>query len=221
MSGPGFGSWQEKAKIGLFNNILISIPIFCSDSMKIGKERNAELVIFGGDITQSGMDAIVNAANAGLLGGGGVDGAIHRAAGSSALYDAAQKAKAARGWDSVPTGESVITPGFDLERYGTRYVIHTVGPIQGVHKDKTLGLLENCLKTSLGLAEKQGDISSVAYPLISTGAYGVPVETFSQAANNVFPAYGFKRVRKVAIYVFLGPRTTGNAMETLKNTLGM
>ncbi len=189
--------------------------------MRIGKHGNSELSIVEGDITQSGMDAIVNAANAGLFGGGGVDAAIHNISGRKVLYDAAQKAKAHREWNSVPTGESVITPGFGLEKYGTRYVIHTVGPIQSVHKDKTQVLLENCLKTSLDLAEEQGDIISVAYPLISTGVYGVPVKTFAQAAKNVFPAYGFERVKKVAIYVFSGPRTEGRAIETLKQALGM
>lgn len=167
------------------------------------------------------MDAIVNAANEDLGGGGGVDGAIHNAAGWEKLYEAAQAAKREKGWDQVPTGESVITSGFDLARYGTRYVVHTVGPIQYEHKDQTLPLPERCFRTSLALAEKKEDISTIAYPLISTGAFGVPIATFAQAARNVLPGYDLQNLGQVAIYVFPGPRTQQEAIPTLRNILGM
>lgn len=188
--------------------------------MKIGKSHQTDLVIEEGIILESGMDAIVNAANDKLAGGGGVDGAIHEAAGWDALYDAAQAAKRKKGWDIVPTGQSVITPGFNLDRYGTQYVIHTVGPIQRKHQDQTLPLLESCLKTSLDLAVEQGDIRSIAYPLISTGIYGVSVATFAQAAKNVLLGYEFQNVGKVAIYVFPGSPTRVETMRTLRGTLG-
>ena len=189
--------------------------------MKIGKSKTTDLVIVEGDITRSGMDALVNAANEDLAGGGGVDGAIHEAAGYEQLYAAAQEAKAAKGWEVVPTGESVITPAFGLTSRGTRYIIHTVGPIQREHGEQTLGLLESCLRTSLTLAEENGDIRTIAYPLISTGVFGVPIETFAQAARNVFPGYEFRNVQQVAIYVFSGPRTQDEAIPTLKRVLGM
>ncbi|MBI2547713.1 macro domain-containing protein [Candidatus Woesearchaeota archaeon] len=189
--------------------------------MKIGRSPTTDLFIVEGDITRSGMDAIVNAANEDLAGGGGVDGAIHAAAGERELYRAAQTAKAERGWKKVPTGESVITPGFNLAKRGTRYVIHTVGPIQYVHGDQALPLLENCLRTSLGLAEQQGDIRSIAYPLISTGIFSVPVATFAYAAQNVLPGYDFRSINHVALYVFPGSRTQQETIPTLRRILGV
>jgi len=167
------------------------------------------------------MDAIVNAANEDLAGGDGVDGAIHAVACLEELYEAAQAAKREKGWDRVPTGESVITPGFNLAGYGTRYVIHTVGPIQDEHQDQTLPLLESCFRTSLALAEQQRDIRTIAYPLISTGVYGVPIATFAQAAKNVLPRYDFRNLNQVAIYVFQGPRTQQEAIPTLRTALGL
>ena len=100
-------------------------------------------------------------------------------------------------------------------------MIHTVGPIQDVNGDQSLNLLEDCFNTSLTLAEQQGDINTIAYPLISTGVYGVPIATFAQAAKNVLPGYDFQNVEKVAIYVFPGPRTQAEAMPTLKRILDM
>ena len=167
------------------------------------------------------MDAIVNAANEDLEGGGGVDGAIHNAAGWDNLYSAAQKAKADKGWDTVPTGESVITPSFNLAKRGTSYVIHTVGPIQYVHKEKSLPLLESCFRTSLDLAEQKGQVRTIAYPLISTGVFRVPIATFGKAAHNVLLGYNFSNIEKVTIYVFPGPRTQAEALPVLRETLGM
>lgn len=189
--------------------------------MKIGRYQTTDLFVVEGDITHSGMEAIVNAANEYLAGGGGVDGAIHAAAGHAELYRAAQKAKAEKEWETVPTGESVLTSGFNLAQRGTRYVIHTVGPIQSVHGDQALPLLERCFKTSLDLAEQQGDIRNIAYPLISTGVFGVPVATFAHAAHNVLPGYDFKNITHVALYVFPGPRTQDEAIPTLKGILGV
>jgi O-acetyl-ADP-ribose deacetylase (regulator of RNase III) len=119
--------------------------------------------IVEGDITRLDVDAIVNAANKTLLGGGGVDGAIHRAAGRE-LRDACAKL------GGCETGEAKITPGFALP---ARYVIHTVGPVWGGGERGENRLLAGCYRNSLALAQAHG-LASIAYPAISTGAYGFP-----------------------------------------------
>ena len=129
------------------------------------------------DITALDVDAIVNAANAQLLGGGGVDGAIHRAAGSR-LLEACRAIPEVRPGVRCPTGEARITPGFELP---ARFVIHTVGPVwQGGHAREDQ-LLANCYQTSLELAEANA-ARSIAFPAISCGVYGFPVERASAIA---------------------------------------
>jgi len=136
-----------------------------------------------GDITKQDVDAIVNAANSSLLGGGGVDGAIHRAGGPEILEEC-REIRRTRFPQGLPTGEAVITTGGKLPAL---YVIHTVGPIYGEHRGKEAELLANCYHNSLTLAVEK-NLSSIAFPAISTGIYGYPMgeaaEVSSKAIEN-------------------------------------
>ncbi len=122
-----------------------------------------------GDITQQEVDAVVNAANATLLGGNGVDGAIHRV-GGPAILEECKEIRRTRYRDGLPTGEAAITTGGKL---AARHVVHTVGPIWGREQGREAELLAACHRNSLALAVEQG-IETIAFPFISTGAYGYP-----------------------------------------------
>lgn len=131
-----------------------------------------ELILMTGDLTKQKTDAIVNAANGTLMGGGGVDGAIHRAAGPKLLSECQQIRKHQLKGEYLPTGEVVITKGYDLP---AKYVIHTVGPIWNQNKPNQAELLAKCYRNSLQLAFDK-ELTSIAFPSISTGAYRFPIE---------------------------------------------
>ena len=135
--------------------------------------RRPRIDLDHGDITRMRVDAVVNAANSSLLGGGGVDGAIHRAGGPTILAEC-RELRAGRLPDGLPTGQAVATGAGDLP---ARWVIHTVGPVYGRSAGDRPGaeLLADCYRNSLAVADELG-ARSVAFPLISAGAYGWPRE---------------------------------------------
>lgn len=129
-----------------------------------------------GDITRESVDAIVNAANSSLLGGGGVDGAIHRRGGPAILEDC-RRLRAAHLGKGLPTGRAVATTAGDLD---ARWVVHTVGPVFSATEDRS-GLLASCYRESLRVAGELG-ARTVAFPAISTGVYGWPMEDGARIA---------------------------------------
>lgn len=150
-----------------------------------------DIEIIQGDITKLKVDAIVNAANCSLLGGGGVDGAIHRAAGPELL-------QACIPLKCCETGQAKITPGFKLP---AKFVIHTPGPIyrDGLHGEPEL--LESCYKNCLALAEQNG-CETVAFPAISCGVYGYPWKEATEIAVKTVREYSARNVKKVIFCCF-------------------
>lgn len=149
-----------------------------------------------GDITRESTDAVVNAANRSLLGGGGVDGAIHRA-GGPAILEACKAVRAKQG--ECPPGEAVLTTG---GRLPAKYVIHTVGPVWRGGNQGEPGILASCYRNSLRVAVTMG-LRSVAFPSISTGAYGYPVEGAASVALSTVAAFLSKEERAPALVRFV------------------
>ena len=151
----------------------------------------ATIEVIIGDITQLSVDAIVNAANCSLLGGSGVDGAIHRAAGRELL-------EACRVFNGCPTGEARITPGFKLP---AKFVIHTPGPIWHGGDCGEAELLKNCYVNSLRLAEENA-VKSIAFPCISTGVYNYPKYEAARIAVKMVSEYPGAQLEKVIFCCF-------------------
>ncbi len=166
--------------------------------------------IVEGDITKQQVDAIVNAANNSLLGGGGVDGAIHRVAGPELLEET-------RKIGGCPTGEARVSKGYNLP---ARWVIHTVGPVwKGGHKNEE-GLLADCYRNSLKAAVERG-VKTVAFPSISTGAYGFPLDRATEIALKETKKFlkTDKTLEKVA-FVCFGEKARKTYQETFKRVFG-
>jgi len=153
---------------------------------------SASLEVFEADITTLALDAIVNAANEPLAGGGGVDGAIHRAAGEGELHAACRAIPMIRPHVRCPTGEARITPGFRLP---AKYIVHTVGPVWRGGRAGEPELLAACYRNSLALARDHG-VRSIAFPAISCGVFGYPLEKAVAIAVREVRAHaeGFERV---------------------------
>jgi O-acetyl-ADP-ribose deacetylase (regulator of RNase III) len=149
--------------------------------------------VYKGDITKLKVDAIVNAANTSLLGGGGVDGAIHRAAGPE-LLDFNKKL------GGCQTGEAKISPGFKLP---SKFIIHTVGPVWNGGKNNEDNLLANCYKNSLKISVENG-VKSIAFPAISTGVYRFPLELAAKIAVSEVEKFltQYKKLEKIIFVCF-------------------
>ncbi len=154
-----------------------------------------KIKLIKGDITKIQADAIVNAANSSLLGGGGVDGAIHRAGGKQIL-DECVEIRNQQG--KCKTGEAVVTNAGNLP---AKYVIHTVGPVWNGNQDKSSKLLANCYKNSLKLAENR-EVKTIAFPNISTGIYRFPKELAAKIAIDEVRNFKSKIIEKVIFVCF-------------------
>jgi O-acetyl-ADP-ribose deacetylase (regulator of RNase III) len=163
--------------------------------------NKATVSIVQGDITRQATDAIVNAANSSLMGGGGVDGAIHRA-GGPAILEACKRIVARQG--QLPAGQAVITTAGNMK---ARHVIHTVGPIWHSGSQGEAGLLASAYRESLKLADAN-NLTSISFPSISTGAYGYPVDKAAHIALRTVAAFlAEARAIKEVIFVLFDTRT--------------
>jgi O-acetyl-ADP-ribose deacetylase (regulator of RNase III) len=169
---------------------------------------DGRLVVKHGDITQEAVDAIVNAANSTLLGGGGVDGAIHKA-GGPAIYEACKKLRETELPNGLPTGQAVITTAGDLP---AKYVIHAVGPIYGRHDGDEPGLLADCYRNSVRIAI-DNDLDTIAFPSISTGVYGYPKHEAAKVVGAVVREILFEKTSVEIRLVFFSPSDASRFIE--------
>jgi O-acetyl-ADP-ribose deacetylase (regulator of RNase III) len=145
---------------------------------------DGRVIVKVGDITKEDVDAIVNAANSTLLGGGGVDGAIHRAGGAQILAEC-KEIRRTQYPNGLPTGEAVITGGGNLP---ARFVIHTVGPIYGTDAENEARQLADCYRNSMSLAI-ENDLQTIAFPSISTGAFGYPKHEAAKISSQAIKVF--------------------------------
>ncbi|SCG56984.1 O-acetyl-ADP-ribose deacetylase [Micromonospora coxensis] len=155
-----------------------------------------EITLVEGDITAQQVDVVVNAANSSLLGGGGVDGAIHRRGGPAILAEC-RALRASRYGRGLPTGQAVATTAGNLP---ARWVVHTVGPVHSATEDRS-GLLRDCYANSLAVADGLG-AATVAFPLISAGVYGWPVDDAVRQALTVLRAAEPATVTEARLVLF-------------------
>ena len=183
-------------------------PMNSSENMKTF--LRGRVTLFVGNITEQQVDAIVNAANSTLFGGGGVDGAIHYAGGPQILEEC-KEIRRARFPQGLPTGEAVMTTGGHLK---ARHVIHTVGPIMGKHGGKEAELLAACYQNALALAVQHG-LKTIAFPSISTGAYGYPREAAAAVASEAIRNFLIRdqSLQEVRLVFY----TSGDANVFLRN----
>lgn len=172
--------------------------------------RTAKILLVQGDITEMDTDAIVNAANSTLMGGGGVDGAIHRKGGSRILEECEEIRE--KEWpNGLPTGRAVITSGGNMK---ARYVIHTVGPVWQGGDEGESELLAKAYFHSLRLAVSR-ELKTIAFPSISTGAYGYPIEKASKIAISTVKAFLEEDMLQKVVFVLF----TEHDLEVYKRTL--
>ncbi len=171
---------------------------------------NSRVVVKVGDITKENVDAIVNAANGSLMGGGGVDGAIHRAGGPEILKEC-KEIRRLQYPDGLPTGQAVITTA---GRMAAKYVIHTVGPVYGRGGKDKAELLAACYRNSLRLAADKG-LKTIAFPAISTGVYGYPLDEAAKVSSQAIEKFlrADKSIEEVRLVFF----AAGDAEVFLKN----
>lgn len=173
------------------------------------KFNNSTIKLIQGDITKEEVDAIVNAANSSLMGGGGVDGAIHRAGGPAILAQC-KEIRSKQG--KLPTGQAVATTAGNLK---AKYVIHTVGPIYSGGNKGEPELLASCYRESLMIAKEKG-CKTVAFPSISTGVYGYPLDKAAKIALNTIAEFlnNDSSIQEVRMVLF-----GAEAFDIFKNTL--
>lgn len=163
---------------------------------------DSRVIVKVGDITQENVDAIVNAANSTLLGGGGVDGAIH-ARGGERILEECREIRRKDYPNGLPTGEAIITTGGNLK---AKFVIHTVGPIYGEHRGREAELLADCYKNSLALAI-ENNLHTIAFPAISTGVYDYPKDKAAEISSQAVKDFLSKNEQiKQARFVFFSPQ---------------
>jgi O-acetyl-ADP-ribose deacetylase (regulator of RNase III) len=177
--------------------------------------NNTKVSIIKGDITKQATDAIVNAANPSLMGGGGVDGAIHRA-GGPAILEECKKIVANQG--RLPTGKAVITTGGNLK---AQYVIHTVGPIWHGGSGNESELLKSAYFECLKVAT-ENKLASISFPSISTGAYGYPVDEAARIAANTMVSFLKEQATslKEVVFVLFDSRTYESYLSALQGAIG-